>query len=194
MKTFANILLLIIIILALLGWFTGCSPTLTKQQKLENKVAKKLQKIEDKNPEAYKNVTTEIVRIDTLIPEVRIVKELRIDTLETEKLVKEYIRDTVLVTRFIKEFLRTTRDSVAVDTLGIHLRLSGTNIDFDLKRDPIHIVKEQEVRTVTITETTVLKRRFYRDWQFWVFIAIAAALYTFRKIIVAYIKGITGRF
>jgi len=106
--------------------------------------------------------------------EVKVAGELRIDTLETEKLVKEFIRDTVKVTEFITRFLKETRDSVAVDTLGVHLRLAGTNIDFVLQRDSIHIEKEQEVTTVTVTETTVVKAVWYKSPFFWILLGVIA--------------------
>ena len=155
-----------IIITILLLAVTACSP-LTVQQKTENKIAKKLDRMERKHPEAFKNATTQLVRIDTLIEEVVLAGESRIDTVQTEKLVKEYIRDTVKVKEFITRLLRETSDTISVDSLGISLDITGTNLAYRLQRDSIYIEKEQEVKTVTITNTEVVRKSFYQDWKFW---------------------------
>ena len=160
-----------IIVLGIILWImAGC--TLTKSQRQSNKVARKIEKLQVKYPEAWKDVTIEVVRIDTLIERVEIAGELRIDTVEITEILKEYITDTVLIPKIIVRFLQSTRDTTSIDTLGIHLWVAGTNVDFKVVRDSIYIEKEQEVKTVTITNTEVVRRNFFNDWKFYLLVAI----------------------
>ena len=172
MKHYWTYFFTVVIIVLLVGWCTSCSP-LTTKQKTQNKYAKKLKKWKAKDPEAFEDLTVVIVKLDTVIEKVEVAGRLRIDTLEVENLVKEFIHDTVRVTEFINRFLKETRDSVAIDTLGIHLRLSGTNIDYSLLRDSIHIEKSQAVDTISIPETTVVRKNFWNDWKLYVILLLA---------------------
>ena len=154
-----------------------CSCTLTKQQRTENKVARKLKKLEVRFPSTFKNVTTETVRIDTVIKEIRVQGSTSIDTILITEILKEYEIDTLEIPTFITRFLNVTRDTVLIDTLDIHLWIAGSAIDYRMHRDEMHIEKEQEVRTVTITETQVIRKRFYQDWLFWLlFIGVMVAI------------------
>jgi hypothetical protein len=137
-------------------------------------VAKKIEKMKAKNPEAFSDATTEIVRIDTVIKEVRVEGELRIDTIETEKLVRLFIRDTVNVTRFITRFLEVTRDTAKIDTLGVHVFIAGSNVDYSVIKDEQHIEAERPVETITITKTTVVRASWYRSPWFWLLMAVIA--------------------
>ena len=165
-------------IITLLVW--SCSP-LSKLQKQENKVAKKLKKLEARYPDAFKNSTTVTVRIDTVIKEVRVEGKTKIDTVRVTDILKEYISDTVEIPQFITRFLEATKDTVKVDTLGIHLWLAGSGVEYRMRKDLIRIEKEQEVRTITVTNTQVLRKRFYQDWLFWLLIITATVLYVLSK-------------
>jgi len=156
------------------------SCTLTKQQKQSNKVARKIAKLQAKYPEAWDDVTIKRVRIDTLIEKVEIQGELRVDTLEIIQVLKEYITDTLVIPQVITRFLQVTRDTVQVDTLGVHVWVAGTNVDFKVNRDSIYIEKEQEVKTITVTNTQVVRRSFFQDWKFWLIMAIVLAGYFLR--------------
>jgi len=160
--------------------FTACSP-LTRQQKTENKVARKLKKLEAKFPEAFKNSTTELVRIDTVIKEIQIQGSTSIDTFLVTEVLKEFQLDSIEVPVFITRFLEVTRDTVLIDTLDVHLWIAGTAVDYRMHRDEMHIEKEQEVRTMTITDTQVIRKRFYQDWLFWLFVISATVLYVLSK-------------
>ncbi len=171
MKTFMTIILM---------GFMACSP-LSKLQKQENKVARKLKKLEVRYPDAFKNATTETIKIDTVIKEIHIQGSTSIDTVLVTKVLKEFQLDSIEVPVFITRFLEITRDTVLIDTLDVHLWIAGTAVDYRMHRDEMHIEKEQEVRTITITDTQVIRKRFYQDWLFWLFIIIVAVLYTLSK-------------
>lgn len=175
-RIWGNVLFWVIILLGCLN-LASCSP-LSKIQKAENKVVKGMAKLERKWPEAFQNVNSVTVEIDTVIKEVIVAGELRIDTLETERLVKEYIHDTtqVVVTRFIKEFLDATRDSIAVDTLGVHLRLAGSNIDYWLKTDSVHIKKSETAPTLTVTKNVVVRSVWWKDPWFYIVLILAGLI------------------
>ena len=180
MKNQTIVKTLFIIILGILLWsLAGCA--LTKQQRQSNRIVKKIERMKFKHPEAFKDATTEVVRIDTLIERVEIAGELRIDTVEITEILKEYITDTVLIPKIIVRFLQSTRDTTSIDTLGIHLWVAGTNVDFKVVRDSIYIEKEQEVRTITITNTEVVRRNFFNDWKFYLLVAIIIGVFLLHK-------------
>ena len=54
--------------LVIIDMLYGCR--LTKQQRSDNRVAKKIEKIQAKHPESFRNVTTETVRKDTVLKEI----------------------------------------------------------------------------------------------------------------------------
>ena len=70
------------LLLTILILFTGCK--LTKQQRVDNRVVKKIEKIKTKYPNSFKNVTTEVIRIDTILKEVKLKGEVILDTVEVE--------------------------------------------------------------------------------------------------------------
>lgn len=171
---------LFIIVLGIILWsLAGC--TLTKQQRQSNKVVRGIEKLQAKYPEGWKDVTIETVRIDTLIERVEITGELRIDTVEITEVLKEYITDTVLIPKIIVRFLQSTRDTLQVDTLGVHVWVAGTNVDFKVVRDSLHIKMEKKVETVTITKTEVVRRNFFQDWKFYLLIAVVIGGLLLRK-------------
>ena len=66
-----------IIIMGILLWsLAGC--TLTKQQRQSNRISKKIERMKYKHPEAFRDATTEVVRIDTVIQEIEIQGEAEI--------------------------------------------------------------------------------------------------------------------
>ena len=154
---------------------SGC--VLTKRQRKSNKVAKKIEKLQQKYPTAWEDATIELVRIDTVLERIEVAGEIRIDTFTTENLVQEFIHDTTRVTEFITRFLTVTRDTAQVDTLGVHLFVAGSNVDYRLVKDVQHIEVEKAVETITITNTEVIRRSFLRDWKFWLFVVILTVLY-----------------
>ena len=160
------------------------SCTLTKQQRQSNKVVKKIEKMKIKYPEAFRDATTETIRIDTVIQEIEIEGELRIDTFEIEVLIEKLIYDTIPIPEFIDRFFEATRDSVQIDTLGLHIFIAGSNVVYKIIKDEQHIEMEKDIETIHITNTTVIKKRFYRDWLFWLVIIIYTLLW------LTYIKGI----
>lgn len=168
------------LITVILMGFMSCSP-LTKLQKQENKVAKKLKKLEVRYPDAFKNSITETIRIDTIIKEIQIQGSTSIDTVLITQVLKEFKLDSIEVPVFITRFLEVTRDTVLIDTLDIHLWIAGTAVDYRMHRDEMHIEKEQEVRTITITDTQVIRKRFYQDWLFWLLLIIGTGLYVLSK-------------
>jgi len=166
--------LLIIITLMSLILLPAC--TLTKQQRTDNKIIRKMEKFRQQHPESFSKATIETVRIDTLIKEVRIEGETKVDTLTIEKEIEKYLIDTVQVTRFIDRFLEVASDSVKVDTLDIHLDMYGAGISYSLTRDSARIIKEQDVTTVDISKTvTVNKIPFY----IWIIIVLLSAALVF---------------
>lgn len=153
----------------------GCSP-LTKLQKQQNKVARKLEKLQDKYPEAWDSVNIVTVKIDTVIKEIQLEGETQIDTVEITKVLTEYDIDTVEIPRFITRFLEATKDTVQVDSLDVHLWVAGSGVTYRLTRDSTWIKKEAQVETITITETQVIRKRFYEDWLFWIILILAITL------------------
>ena len=168
---------LIIILLVL----CACSP-LTKQQKTENKVARKIEKLKQKYPQAWDSVNIVTLRIDTVIKEITLEGTTIIDTFKVTEILKEYQLDTVEIPTFITRFLEATRDTVQIDSLDIHLWIAGSGVTFRLQRDSTWIKKEVSVETITITKTEVIRKRFYQDWLFWLLVVIVAVLYTLTKL------------
>jgi len=133
-----------------------------------------MEKLQERYPESFRNATTETVRIDTLIKEVRIEGETHVDTLTIEKEIEKYLHDTVQVTQFIDRFIEVARDSVIVDSLDIHLKISGVAIQYELQRDSTRIVKEQDVSTVDITKTVTVNKIPF--WIWLIIILLSAAI------------------
>ena len=154
-----------VMMFSLILLFTACA--LTKQQRQDNRVAKKIEKIEQKFPESFKNVTTELVRIDTVLKEVYIQGETEFDTLKVTEYLTEFLHDTVNVTQFIDRFIQTAKDSISIDTLSIHFRAEGVAVTFELTKDEQHIVAEKPVKTITIDKTKVVNRI---PWWIWAII------------------------
>ncbi len=180
MKILAKILFALALI-AVIMWLAGC--TLTKQQRQSNRIVKKIERMKVKHPEAFQDATTETVRIDTVIQKIELEGRIRFDTIEVEKLVKKYVRDTVLVRHFISRFLEVSKDTLQVDTLGLHLWLSGSALTYKLTKDEAHIEKEQDIKTVTITKTEVIRRGFWQDWRFYILICIFISVFIFKDVL-----------
>lgn len=138
---------------------------LTKQQRVDNRVVKKIEKIKAKYPDSFKLATTEVVRIDTVIKEIRLEGKTVFDTLEIETFLTEYLHDTVEVDKFITRFIETAKDTIQVDTLGLHLWIEGVSVIYKLQKDESHIIIEKKVDILTIEETKVVTRV---PWWFWV--------------------------
>lgn len=178
---------IVVLFIGLLLWgLSGC--TLTKQQRQSNKVTRKIEKLKAKYPAAFQDATVEIIRIDTVIKEIILEGQTKFDTVEIETLVKEYIKDTILVTQFINRFLEVSRDTIQVDSLGVHLTISGTGVSYYLKKDEAVISKEKAVETITITKTEVVRRSFFQDWKFWVFLVIIIALMIFKDTLIKVVR------
>ena len=158
---------LIIILLV----FCACSP-LTKLQKTENKVSRKIERLKEKYPEAWDSVNIVTLRIDTVIKEIQLEGTTTIDTFRVTEILKEYQLDTVEIPTFITRFLEATRDTIQIDSLDIHLWIAGSGVTFRLQRDSTWIKKEVSVETITITKTEVIRKRFYQDWLFWLLVIL----------------------
>ncbi len=182
-------LLLIILILTTIS---AC--TLTKQQRQSNKVAKKINKLKIKYPDAFQDATVEIVRIDTVLERIEVAGEIRYDTIEVQEILEHYIVDSVDRVIFLQRFMEVARDTARIDTLGIHLRIIGAVVEFTLVKDEQHIKAEKQIETITITNTQVIKKRFYQDWLFWVIVVILFILYMARKVVTIWVKAQLGRF
>ena len=156
------------LLLVILIFFTSC--TLTKQERVDNRVVKKIEKIKAKYPDSFKKATTKLVRIDTLIQEVNIQGESRLDTIEVEILLTEYLHDTVRVDRFINRFIEATKDTLQIDTLGLHLWIAGVAVRYTLRKDEAHIVKEDSVEILGIQETKLVTRI---PWWIWALLTAA---------------------
>lgn len=174
MKNQYKMLLLLAVVLLV---FTGCK--LTKQQRVDNKVVKKLDKLKGQYPESFKKATTETVRIDTVLQEVVIEGETKIDTVEVEKFLTEYLHDTVEINRFLPRFIAIAKDTVEIDTLAIHLWIEGVGVKYKLKKDEQHIEASKQVNTLTVTETVVVKKI---PWWVWLII-IALSITTLLAIL-----------
>lgn len=131
---------------------------LTKQQRADNRVVKKIEKIKAKHPDSFKNATTELVRIDTVIKEVKIAGETTFDTIKVNNLLTEYLHDTVEVDRFITRFIEVAKDTIQVDTLGLHLWIEGVAVSYTLQKDEAHIISEKEINTLNIQKTEVVNK------------------------------------
>lgn len=174
----------------------ACSP-LTKLQKQENKVARKIQKLQEKYPQAWDSVNTVTVEIDTVIKEIRIQGETTYDPEKTREAITDFIdgflatgldslRETVTETeyvdRFIDRFLEVTKDTVEIDSLDVHLWISGSAVSFRLQRDSTWIKKKTEVDQVVIPENIVVNRKhFYEDWKFWVLLILTLCIIVLNK-------------
>ena len=189
----------VFIILGILLWsLAGC--TLTKQQRQSNRISKKIERMKFKHPEAFKDATTEVVRIDTVIKENEIQREaeITVDSAAIDSLVillKQallYMEDsgynvseilTEIITDHAKELIII--DSIKVDTLGIQLSVwynkDKSILEFNIRRDSIHIEKEKAIETITITKTAVVRAVWYRSPWFWLLVG-TIILFTVYKI------------
>jgi len=146
----------------------GCS--LNKLQRQENKVARKIEKLKLKYPEAFDSVTTETVRIDTVIKEIRLAGKTEYDTVEVNNYLTKYLPANVNKNQFIRDFLNVARDTILIDSLGIHLRIDGVGVNFSLIKDSQHITAEKSVETIIITETEVVNKI---PWWVWLIIGVS---------------------
>ena len=169
-------LLMYVVILSLI---TSCA--LTKQQRRDNRVAKKIEKIKLKHPDSFRNVTTETVRIDTLIKEVHIVGETEFDTLRVTEYLTEFLHDTIEVNTFINRFIEIAKDTIKVDTLGVHLIASGVAIAFELTRDEQHITASKDISTITIDNTKVVNRIPWWIWAIMISMGVTIVLILLRR-------------
>ena len=96
------------------------SCALTKQQRTDNRVIKKIEKIKAKYPESFSNVTTETVRIDTFIPEIDHSGDLRVvvDSSAVDSLTSEL--QTLLVAN--DSLSNIPQTSGVVDSLSSELK------------------------------------------------------------------------
>lgn len=154
------------LLLTILILFTGCK--LTKQQRVDNRVVKKIEKIKTKYPNSFKNATTEVIRIDTVLKEVKLKGEVILDTVEVEILLTEYLHDTVKVDRFITRFINTAKDTIQVDSLGLHLWIEGVAIRYSLLKDSAYISKQKSVDTLNIQKTEVINKVRWWSWALFV--------------------------
>jgi hypothetical protein len=170
---------LLLLGLILTGFITSC--VTTRQQRKDNRVAKKIEKIKMKHPVSFRNVTTETVRIDTVLQEIHIAGEVQIDTVEVTEFLTEYLHDTIQVNNFITKFIEHSKDITQVDTLGIHLWIEGVGIKYDLTKDEQYIEASKDVETITITRTEVVNKI---PWYIWIIVIgciIVAVFSHFRR-------------
>ena len=168
-----------VLFFGLLIIFTSCA--LTKQQRKDNRVAKKIEKIKLKHPDSFHRVTTETVRIDTVLQEVYIEGSTQIDTLKVTEYLTEFLHDTVEVNLFITRFIEVAKDSVSVDTLGIHLRMEGVAVTFQLTKDEQHITASTDVSTITIDNTEVVNVIPWWIWAIMIALGIIVILSLLRR-------------
>ena len=188
---------LFIIILGIILWsLAGC--TLTKQQRQSNRIVKKIERMKIKHPGAFRDATTETIRIDTFIHEIEIRGEIEVvaDSAAIDSLVallvsafsSENIPDIPKTVRkaIIKQApLLINIDSLEIDTLDIKARIwydkRLRTLGYSFYRDSMHIKKEKKVETVTITKTEVVRRNFFQDWKFYLLIAVVIGGLLLRK-------------
>ena len=166
----------LLILLAIL--FVSC--VTTKQQREDNRVAKKIEKIKAKHPISFDNVTVETVRIDTIIKEIRVQGETILDTIKVTEFLTEYLHDTIEVNNFINRFIKIAKDTIQVDSLGIHLTIEGVGVNYKLIQDEQHIIAIKDIETITITKTEVINKT---PWYIWTLIIglLAATLFALLK-------------
>ena len=169
------------------------SCTLTKLQRQSNKVARKIERLERKYPEAFKITNTETLRIDTIIQRVEVKGLEKVDTVKIDKIITEFSTDTIERVKIRERLIEAVIPTVRKDTLGIKLFITGTpqGLSYTVIRDPLHIEAEKSVDRITVTKTEVIRRPFWKDWKFWLFLILYLIFRFFGKAILVYIKGIT---
>lgn len=166
---------------------------LTRQQRTDNRVVKNLEKIKAKHPDSFKKATEEVIRIDTLLPEIDISGHVDVGTdnemvdslaaelqrvmVENDSL-KGDLRDPIkeTINKYIPKLI--TIESLNLDTLGIKASIwydkNSRRLSYSIYKNEQHIVAEKKVKTLTITKTEVINKV---PWWVWV-IVIALSLIT----------------
>lgn len=162
-------------LLSLLISSPGC--TLTKDQRQANRMAKKIETWKVRYPEAWEKAGMDVIKIDTVIKEIQLEGIQKIDTIRLKEVVRQYIRDTVQVEKFITQLEKVSRDTVQVDSLGLHVTIVGSGIYYNILKDSTIIEAEKAVEKITIVKTEVVRKRFYQDWLFWLIVGIGVAAY-----------------
>ena len=178
MKKVCCFILMVVLFAIFMIGLSGC--TLTRLERQSNRVAKKIERLKIKHPEAFEKATTGEVRIDTVIKKVEVQGEGKIDTVKVTGYLNKVVRDTVEVPKIIKRVLYLTKDTIRRDTLGLHLWITGSGINYRLRRDSIYISKKQKYKTVTVIKKEVVRKQFFQDVKFWILLAIALII-GFRK-------------
>ena len=166
MKNIVKLMFVVAVALIMVSFLSSCR--LTKQQRTDNRVIKKIDKIKAKYPASFQNVTT--VRVDTVLQEVKVVGEGRVDTVKIESFITEFLFDTVNVPQFIDRFIEVGSDTVKIDTLAIHLWMSGVGLKYRLKKDLQYI--SHDVETINITKT-----EFVNKIPFWIWLIIGGLIF-----------------
>lgn len=168
------------------------SCTLTKLQRQSNRVARKIERLEKKYPEAFKITNTETLRIDTVIQRVEIAGEAHTDTVEIDRILKEIVKDTIKIPAIRVRLVEKAIPTIVKDTLGIRLSIRGTpqGLWYRVTRDPIHVEAEKSVDRITVTKTEVIRRPFWKDWKFWLLMVLLVLYQVFKDVIKIYLKSI----
>lgn len=180
-----NKIIYLLIILSL----SSC--TLTKLQRQSNRVARKIERLERKFPEAFEITNTETLRIDTVIQRVEIKGEATSDTIEVDRIVKEFVTDSIQVIKYRTKIIEAAIPVVGLDSLGVKLRIgpSPSGLFYSLEQDPIHIQAEKKIDRITTTKTEVVRRPFWKDWKFWILVVLFVLYQIFKTTIKIYLKS-----
>lgn len=161
---------------------SSCSST-----RKANRGVKKLEKLKIKYADVWQEVSTETVRIDTVIQEVHIPGQTQVvvDSSAVDSLARELqslmnaetsegnegdiVRETI--TRYVPRLI--TVDTVQVDTFDIHMTLfydkTARALMYEIQRDSIKITKEESVDKIApIQYITVHKI----PWWMWAVVGV----------------------
>jgi len=190
------------ILLISLSVFSGCA--LTKPQRRANRATKQLNKEMERHGRKMDRlkakwadvieINESTVQVDTTLPEVQI-KYLTVrDTVVEDSIVREYIRDTTVIREFVDRFYKATADTAVIDTAGVTATVTGSNLNVNITRAEQTITQNADCPDEVVTkEYTVVRRRFYQDWVFWVLAVVLGVVWYFRDIVQAWIRGINTR-
>lgn len=176
-----------IIIIALILIVSSCKiiTGLTKQERQDNRVAKKIEKLQLRYPESFKNFT-EVVSIDTLLPgfEYKASSELYI-----QPRINDLFADDTLYQKSL-ETLISSKNSlihdvyskpIKIDTLGVKViaKVDSGVLNLYVKKNTDTLAIEKEVQKLS-TKTHVIKDK-KNELIFILIIVILLILYLYRK-------------
>lgn len=178
---------IIAIVLIILFLLSACSPRIVRRN---NRATKALKKLEIKYADVWNDVNKQTVRIDTVIEKIEVpgetIVEVRLDSTGLDSLTNLVLalesaqpgeQDAVVerITRYITQAIEI--DSVAVDTLDLHLKIwynkPTTTLQYSLVKDESTIVLSTEVDKIAPTQYITIHKI---PWWIWLIIIILALL------------------